>query len=129
MKKLTYENISEELIKTIPELKQAYITELEWWGEEKPGNHIIYGNILNPYIISLLKSSGNEEILKRIFSFLEELTYAEDELVHEVVAVTVCERLIDDPEILLRAREFMGDSTRNISKEIELAFRGEDSEE
>lgn len=122
MSEFRFENIAEKLVEVVPELQQSYELELEWWGTEQPGAHIIFGDLLNPYLISLLESH-NQPILKQIFTFLELLANHEDIKVQEVVAVTVCERLGDNPEWLSKARQYMGKTTLQFSHEIE-AFWG-----
>ena len=122
MSELKFENIGEKLVEVVPELQQSYELELEWWGNEQPGPHIIFGDLLNPYLISLLESH-NQPILKQIFTFLEQLANHEDIKVQEVVAVTVCERLGDNLEWLSKARQYMGKTTLQFSQEIE-AFWG-----
>jgi hypothetical protein len=119
---ITYGNLAEKLIEVVPELKPEYQKELEWWGEEEAGAHNIYGDLLNPYLISLLKSEpkskAQEEFLKRIFAFLEELANHDDPHVQEVVGATVLERLYGVGE-LQRARSYMGPRTLHMSREIE----------
>jgi hypothetical protein len=122
---ITFENMAEKLIEVVPELRCQYESELEWWGDEQPGAHIIFGDVLNPYLICLLESGNQEAILARIFAFLEELASHEDTRVQEVVAVTVCERLGDDSKVIEKARRYMGNKTLSLSNEIE-AFWGRD---
>lgn len=50
---------------------------------------------------------------------MEKLANNEDIKVQEVVAVTVCERLGDRPELLKKARNYMGDTTLRFSQEVE----------
>lgn len=126
MEKLTYENLSSKLVEIVPEIREKYEEKLKWWDDETPGPHIIYGDVLTPYLISLIESKGDhDEILKRIFDFLEVLAKHEDEHVQEVVAVTVCERLIDNKRWIQKAREYMGTETLKISYEMEKAWYGE----
>ena len=120
MIRITFENMAEKLIEVVPELRCQYESELEWWGDEQPGAHIIFGDVLNPYLICLLESGNQEAILARIFTFLEQLANHEDTRVQEVVAVTVCERLGDDPKCLENARRYMGNKTLSLSHEIEV---------
>jgi hypothetical protein len=112
-------NLGDKLVEAIPELQPQYLAELEWWGEDKPGVHIIFGDILNPYLISIINTDYQEESLIRIFDFLEKLANHENKQIQEVVALTVCERLGDEPEILLKARQYMGTKTLEMSHEIE----------
>ena len=117
---------AEKLINTVPKLWQNCKSGIQWWGEEKPGVHIVFGELLNPYLVSLLESEEQEEILRRIFAFLEELANHRDTQIQEVVAVTVCERLGDSKELLLKARKHMGEKTLSFSQEIEAFWHKED---
>jgi hypothetical protein len=115
-------NLGEKLVEVVPELQPQYLAELEWWEEEKPGIHIIFGDILNPYLISLIKldsQPSQQGTISRIFDFLEKLANHENKQIQEVVAVTVCERLGDEPDVLLKARQYMGRKTLEMSHEIE----------
>lgn len=120
MSEITYENLGEKLVQEIPELRPKYEEELRWWGAEKPGAHIIYGDVLDPHLMSLLDSDLNEErALNRIFVFLEQLANHEDIHVQEVLAVTVCEDLSANKERLAKARKYMGPQTLQICQEVE----------
>jgi hypothetical protein len=83
--------------------------------------------VLNPYLLRLLTSTESvdqhTDVLRRIFALLERMARHDDVRVHEVVAVTVCERLGSDPATLAAARPFMGDATRRMSHDVE-AFWG-----
>jgi hypothetical protein len=114
-----YANVAEAPVKAVPDLRAHYEEELRWWGDEKPGPHIIFGDVLNPYLIDLLDSGHHEDKLRQVFQFLELLAKHDDVHIQELVAVTVCERLGNRPEHLKRARKFMGPRTRQFSKEVE----------
>src|SRR5688572_4988915 len=118
MESVHYDEASDQLVEHIPELKQAYESELRWWKDERPGPHVIYGDILNPYIDRLLEV-GDSDALRRVFSFLELLSTSEDVRVQEIVAVTVCEYLGGFPERLRLAKQFMGPATLRHSNDIE----------
>lgn len=122
MEKVLYENLAEKLVEVVPEIRPQYESERQWWGEDMPGAHIIYGDVLDPYLISLLESCDQEDTLKRIFAFLEELANHEDAHVQEVVAVTVCEDLGANKKLLEKARKYMGDTTFRFSREVEASL-------
>lgn len=128
MHSITYDNLSPLLIELVPSLRPAYEAELAQWGGDTPGQHIVYGLVLDPYLISLLKrdnrGASEEETLQRIFTFLEELATHQDPRVQEVIASTVCEDLGGDPTALHAARSYMGTVTREFSDATELAWRG-----
>ncbi len=103
-----YEALSSVMVQTIPAVKAAYEKELAWWKEGKPGQHIIFNDILFPYVASLLKEGGQDQELRRIFEFLERLANHPDEHVPEVVHNSICEPLCCDEAALQKARKFMG---------------------
>lgn len=115
-----WENMSGKVAERFPALKESYDRELRWWGEEKPGQHIIYGDVFFPYIKKVAEagSDDNEGELKRIFRFLEELANHSDERVQEVVCVTLCEDICGDEAVLQRTRKYMGNKTREFCDSI-----------
>lgn len=119
MSEITFDNMSYKLVEAIPELRQERGEDLEYWKSHMNMAHIIYGDVLNPFLISLLESGEKEELLKRIFAFLERLANHEDVRVREVVSVTVCERLGNEKEWIERARKYMGPNTLRLCHEVE----------
>lgn len=117
-----YEDVSDALTKHLPELRSRYEVELKWWGDERPGPHVVYGDILNPYIDRLLQSR-EEAALHRVFNFIELLSSSGDLRVQELVTVTVCEHLGDDEARLHQARRFMGSATLKHCDDIERFWR------
>jgi len=118
-----YDDVVSELLRALPELSGSYESERQWWGAEVPSPHIVFGNVLNPYVDRLL-DKADEVSLGRVFSFLERLAIASDARTQEVVAVTVCEHLVAHPERLDLARRFMGPSTLTISLEVQEFWEG-----
>lgn len=114
---LNYDNLVQQMLEAVPEIKPHYEKELEWWDEIL--SHIVFGDVINPYIISLLKNSQDLDILQRAFQFFEIMANCPDERVAEVLGVTVLERLGDEPEVLKKAMKFMGNKTKEISDDIE----------
>lgn len=104
-----YREINAALVRALPELKARYEEETAAWGEEM-GPHVIYGDVLNPYLSRLLSSASVEDdaVLRRIFDFLEEMLAHPDPDYSEVVRTTVAEDLEGQPDLLNRARRFMG---------------------
>lgn len=105
---LHYDGLGIKLIEEIPELERAYRKEIEWWGEEKPGPHVIYGDVLTPHIIRLLESGDNPEAIKRAFGLLEMLIADEDIEVQAVAVVTVLDRLVGNAEWMRLMKPYAG---------------------
>jgi|GEM_PF-780548 len=116
---MNYSTVDIELIREIPEIKPFYDEELESWDEEIPGQHIIFGNVLDPYLINLLEINEDKELLGRIFDFLEKMATCSYVKVQDVLGATVLERLGDDKTILKKAQEYMGKETKKMSYEVE----------
>lgn len=123
MSEFVYENLAEYLLDEFPDLRPRYEAEIKWWGDEKPGPHVVYGDILNPLIVDLLATRQDEERLKRVFDFLERLAKSDDVRVQEVVSVTVCEYLLRNRELLMTARRYMGQTTLRFTDEIEAFWK------
>lgn len=123
MMAIAYGNMVEQLVEAVPELKSAYDAEVKWLGGGRiPAPHIFYGDQLNPCLISLLETE-EQEVLSRIFTFLETLAKHEDVLVREVVAVTVLEGLWCEKDLWAKAQELMGKDTLRIAQAVEIHCR------
>ena len=66
---MNFKNIVNILIETFPELNENYIKELEDWKEEVLGAYIIFGDVLNPFILNKLSVNLDKEFLTKIFDF------------------------------------------------------------
>ena len=117
--KAKYKQINEALVDALPELRDKYEEELAAWGEEM-GPHVIYGDLLNPYLAQLLDAPDDRrtnETLRRVFGFLDQLLAHPDPDFSDVARTTVAEDLESNRRRLERARPFMGplmaEETRN----------------
>jgi hypothetical protein len=113
-----YNELGARLVDVLPELRVAYEAECEAWEDEIPGAHVIYGDLLMPYLTTLL-DRGEDAKLRQVFTFLELLAQSENVHIQEVVAFTVCESLLDDKARVEKARAYMGEATLRISHEVE----------
>lgn len=101
-----------------PELKEKIIGENEWLGENLP--HCLFGNILNPLVIGLLKQDGykSDNLLERIFAMYENFAEYGDTETKNLLQVTLLEYLWDEYITYSRALELMGWHTKDINKNI-----------
>lgn len=114
-----YRRINAALIEALPELRERYEEEVAAWGEEM-GPHVIYGDLLNPYLGQLLDFANEQrtrENLRRVFDFLEDLLGNADPDFADVARTAIAEDLRSDRDRLDRARPLMGplmaDATRD----------------
>jgi len=117
---MKYSELIDEFMKAFPEFEAGAKEELDFWEGEEPAVHVFFANVLSPPLEKeLIKIDKNHALLRRIFSFLEEMATSEDEQVQEVAAVTILEHLGDDKERLRSARLLMGNHTRKMSEKVE----------
>jgi hypothetical protein len=122
MRAIRYADMSGWLIEEFPELEAKYDSELEWWRDEQPGPHIVFGDIFVPYLRSKLRAK-DEEFLQRAFRFLEELASSDDVRVREVVAFSVCEPIAGDADAAEVAERYTGPLTRSFMEEARRSRR------
>ena len=122
MSELGYDEADAELRRALPELEESYEAELAWWDGDASPKHVIYGNVLNPFLLGALERN-DADALRRAFDFVERLASASEERLVNVVMWTVCERLGDDAAKLATARQWMGPRTLELSRQVE-AFWG-----
>ncbi len=115
---ISWSNVSMKLIEFVPELRPEYEELLKRPDGYMPGPYYFYGDMLDPFLMSLLQSAGHESRLKEIFEFLEILANHPDEQIPGMVQVTVCEYLFHDLKALDRAYQLMGPTTRSFIDSI-----------
>ncbi|MBO5571115.1 MAG: hypothetical protein J5926_00150 [Ruminococcus sp.] len=96
-----------------PEAEQQINDELDGLNEFLP--HIIFGNVLNPIVIHLLKRddySENKQLLQ-VFDMYEDFASGDTET-QNLLQVTLLEILWDEAITYERAMELMGEKTKEI---------------
>lgn len=117
-----------KLLKTFAHMQPEFDEDLKVLGSDFPNrSHSVYGQLFNPYIIEVLKNDADANLLQNIFSFVEELASSVNPDDENLVAVTICECLGGEEDILARAREFMGPLTLKLSRDIEIFWGRENA--
>ena len=115
-----YADLNRELLERVPEIFQGYAQLKAMWDGDEPGPHILYEDLLVPFLTTLL-STGGEIALVTVFAFLEELAESNDQEVRNVLGASVLEGLSQLPTIWATARQYMGPSTKQLADDIENA--------
>jgi hypothetical protein len=121
MKLITYESLVERLVEDVPELSEEVLAELEWLGDGD-WSYLIFGGVVNPFLVESLENNRNEPVVRRIFNFVECMASSDDERLQTIVSVSVCERLGGSSGLLQRAYPYMGPATRQLSDESEAGW-------
>ena len=79
-----YADLNRELLERVPEIFQGYAQLKAMWDGDEPGPHILYEDLLVPFLTTLL-STGGEIALVTVFAFLEELAESNDQEVRNVL--------------------------------------------
>ena len=116
---MTPEILNNFLIKTFPELKEIYESEIEWQDGDKTGAHIVYGDVFMPYLREVIDKYEISKI-QEIFIFIEKILAFNDEYAEEVVCFSILEML--NSEQIEICRPYMKKITLRCLREIEKAY-------
>lgn len=110
---MTSKELNVKLITFLPELKAAYQDEVSWQEGDDTGSHIVFEDVLLPYLLEQLER-GRKETVKRIFDTIEHLLTLRDEYVENVIALSFLEGLFYEPQAAKACRAFMGEKTEKM---------------
>ena len=79
-------------VNKFPNLQEKYLDEVSWQEGDDTGSHIVYGDVLTPYLKECILKDYKREF-QIVFDFLEELLGLDDEYADEVVSFSVFESL------------------------------------
>lgn len=91
----------------------AYLELKRLWGGEEPGPHVVYGDVLVPFIRATLAPSAPDSQLAVVMEFLEELSAIADADILDVIVTSVLEPLLDEEDRSL-LEDSMGPRTRTL---------------
>ena len=112
---MTRKELNLFLIRILPGIKESYIDEISWQDGHDTGSHIVFEDILCPYII---RNTGNEQELKNCFSAIETILLLHDEYADEVILLSVLDDLLSEPEVIIKSLKHMGNETRRLLQEL-----------
>lgn len=117
---ITVEFFTQRFLELFPEYQSSYHEHVEYNGEFLP--HVFFEDILYDDLPEFIREE-NEDQLGKFFDLLESMLKKGSLEVQELITVTILARLGDEPEILKKSFNYMGNETKKASKEIE-AFWG-----
>jgi hypothetical protein len=116
-----FENIRNVFLKRFPELWERIEATFGSYYDLKseiPEAYPLFEDILQERVIELLKTGADEDSLKRIFSFYEDMAKSEDEDVVTLLSISIMEDLVYDKNLIAEAWKYMGEKTKNMAREI-----------
>jgi hypothetical protein len=118
---LVYRSIRNVFLERFPELweriekKYAPHYNLK---SQIPGTYPLFEEILKPRVIELLESGTDDDLLKRIFFFYEEMAGSRDEEVVNLLWKSILEPLASDKALIAAAWKYTGEKTKALAREI-----------
>ena len=109
-----YDQLTATLARAVPELRIPVETEKRWWKGETPGQHVVFGDILSPFLVAELERGDRPELLTRIFALLEEMARSEDVLVQEVAQQSVLSDLCGDQPWSKLLNRYLGSESKRL---------------
>ena len=106
---MTSKDLNLMLIELFPEIKVLYA--------EETGSHVVFGDVLLPYILANAESE-NMQCLTKCFQTIEKILSFDDEYADEVITLSVLESLSYETNLKIDLSQFMGDKTKRIFAEL-----------
>ncbi len=117
---MKYEELYKDFAKLFPD-DEVVLNDLEISADvdEEDGMHILFGMVVFPFISKLVEDGENEK-LKRVFDFLEQMASSKDSRICEVLEFTILENIITSGKDFLNiCKPYMGSETGKSCEYIE----------
>ena len=111
------EDLNLLLVRRFPPLVDGYLAAKRLWGGDEPGPHVVFGDVLVPFIRTALSGSVDQEQITAVAHFLEDLSGRADNDVLDVVVTSVLEPLLGDPGVQV-LESAMGPRTLRLWKRL-----------
>jgi hypothetical protein len=106
-----------EFIEKFPEYKQAYHEHIDNYDDLL--GHVFFGDSINETLTGLLKKNEDIDTIQRYINFINFMYKMGDDVVKNIVIVTILEYLGDDKEALTNSYNLFNDDIVNASIENE----------
>ena len=109
------DNFMINMLEFLPMVKETYYENLKN-GERL--DTVVIEDIFMPEIIRLLLNDENEDLLKRMFQYIE-ATLNNNLYLRDILSITLFEILGNDKDILNKANRYMGDNSKMLQIEAD----------
>ena len=110
----------EKMLEFFPSAKKDYEESIEF--NEGLLETVVMEDVFAKQTVKLLKENNNKELLKEVFSYLEDVCIYGDETLVNNISVTILEILGNDEEILCAAQKYMKPKTRQMQYEADISI-------
>ena len=109
--------LNRKLIAAFPELEDHYLEEIQWQDGDETGAHVVYGDVLKPYLLHHI-TTKNKDVVQKILAFIEKSLSENDPLLNEIIAFSVLESILTDNIDLSYVEPMLGDHSRKTWNEL-----------
>ena len=119
-KMLTYKGIQKVLLAKIPELRGPIERNFSYYDlkKEMPEPYPVFEDVLKQMVLQSLGAPDSDQLLDRIFAFLEEMACSQDKEVVNLLWIALLEPLVSDRGHVGSAWKYMGERTRQLATEL-----------
>jgi hypothetical protein len=82
-----------------------------------PEAYPVFEDVVKKILMEALKGGENEELLRRLFGFFEDMANAVDPEVPNLLWIAIIEPLVYNKESSQRAWQYMGKKTKELARE------------
>jgi hypothetical protein len=119
--KLNYQGIEKVVLERFPELagpvEQTFGSYYDL-KTESPEAYPVFESVLQEFVVKLLEANDNDPLIRRIFSFFEEMASSVNINVVNLLWIAILKPLLSQPEHVESAWKHMGERTKEMSREI-----------
>lgn len=118
---LIYKHIRDDLLAKIPELRESIEENFRSYYDlntEMPGAYPIFEDVIEPMVLKLTETPGNDQLLKRVFAFVEEMACSQDKEVVNLLWIALLKPFVYDREHIKSLWKYMGERTKQLATEV-----------
>lgn len=109
--------LNKKLLELIPEIKPLYEEETSWQEGDDTGSHVVFSDVLFPYLIDNLKKN-NEATIHICFKAIEEILNLKDDYADEVIVISILENLSYEEFEFDKMISYMQKNTKKLYEEV-----------
>ena len=115
---MTIDDFFKQMMLFFPTIERDLDEHIEEFGQRL--DTVVIEDIFMPKVINLLEKNENEDLLRLIFKYFEEVSVDADDYLLNIFSITVLEILGNDRTLLAKAKQYMGPITRKHQREADL---------
>ena len=111
-----------KLLEYLPEIENLYNEEVSWQDGNDTGSHIVFEDVLVPYIKKCAQEN-NASQLRKCFAVIERIFSFDDEYAEEVIELSVLESILfSEADLRCEAEKYMENKTSQSFAELKKLY-------